>query len=67
MMFIEEILVLSECLLQIYNVSINKSLKGGNDKWKKVGIFSITIYMNTYIYQIAIQYQTYYNIMQIQR
>ena len=33
MMFIEGILVLSECLLQIYTVSINESLQGGKGKY----------------------------------
>ena len=63
MMFIEGILVLSECLLQIYTVSINKSLQGGKGKLK-AGQFSIIrvelytwINTHTYIYYIYIIYQ----------
>ena len=59
MMFIEGILVLSECLLQIYTVSINKSLQGGKGKLKAIFYYTgRTLYMNihkhthTYIYII---------------
>ena len=55
MMFIEGILVLSECLLQIYTVSINKSLQGGKGKLKAIFYYTgRTLYMNihkhTHIY-----------------
>ena len=62
-MFIEGILVLSECLLQIYTVSINKSLQGGKGKLKAIfyytgrTLYSIHEYTQThthiYIYNIS--------------